>query len=215
MCGRYPWSAALNLTAYITYFRRVVDAVRSVNNSNFRIVWNPAGRYQFGQPNCLNPPWLAYPGDEYVDVIGVDLYDQDWSVYAPGWDQGLNETQRQQVWQQQWAAYQYGQYGLEDMLTFAEQHDKQLAVCEWGLKPLDDHGGGDNSVYMQAMYSWLTSGRVFPRLLYQAYYDSEDSIISGAPLNLEQTAFPIAAAMYKRLFGPDNAFWSSSSAQQQ
>ena len=47
--------------------------------SNFRFVWNPdAGAFtQAGYSVAA-----AYPGDAYVDVIGLDAYDQSWAIAA-------------------------------------------------------------------------------------------------------------------------------------
>lgn len=207
MC-RYPWSAALNLTAYVSYFQHIVTAVRSANNSKPLIIWNANGLYQYGSPNTLNPPWLAYPGDQYVDVIGVDLYDQDWTVYSADWQANLTQSQIEAVWQSQWLTYRDGLYGLNDFLAFAIAHNKPLAVSEWGLKPVDSHGGGDNTVYVQGMYEWLTNSTVYPHILYQAWYDEEDSTLSRAPLNPTNTDFPNSATLYKQLFGPNNPRWA-------
>ena len=206
--SRYPWSAAQNLTAYVSYFQRIATAVRSANNSQPVVVWNANAMYQHGTPGSLNPPWLAYPGDAYVDAIGVDLYDQDWAAYTPGWQANLTQAQVEAVWRQQWAAYRDGPYGLNDFLQFAVAHNKPLAVCEWGLKPTDDHGGGDNTLYVQGMYDWLSNSTVYPHILYQAWYDEEDSTLSRAPLNPSNTAFPNAAKLYQQLFGPRNPRWA-------
>ena len=206
---RYPWSAAQNLTAYVSYFQHIVTAVRSANNSKPTIIWNANAMYQYGtDPSSLNPPWLAYPGDEYVDVIGVDLYDQDWSSYTPGWQTNKTQAQIEAVWEAQWIKYRDGQYGLNDFLAFAIAHKKPLAVSEWGLKPIDAHGGGDNVVYLQGMYSWLTNSTTYPHILYQSWYDEEDSTLSRAPLNPDNTNFPNAAVLYKQLFGPNNTVWA-------
>ena len=209
----YEWSAALNLTAFISYFKHIATTFHSVPHGQFKVIWNPNALYQHGTPNTLNPPWLAYPGDEFVDYIALDLYDQDWAVYAPGWSSNLTQPQIEAVWKSQWTAYQKGLYGLDDFLAFAIQHNKSLAVAEWGLKPIDSHGGGDNVIYVQSMYDWLTSPSVYPHILYQSWYDEEDSTISRAPLNPNNTAFPNSAKLYKALFGPSNPFWSSPAAQ--
>ena len=72
----YPWSAALNLTAYLAYWQQIVTTFRAVPNGRCKAIWNPNALYQHGTPDTLNPPWLAYPGDEFVDAIACDLYDQ-------------------------------------------------------------------------------------------------------------------------------------------
>ena len=51
--------------------------MRSVAGEHFRFVWNPdAGAFtQSGYSVAA-----AYPGDAYVDVIGLDAYDQSWAT---------------------------------------------------------------------------------------------------------------------------------------
>ena len=60
---------------YAAYFRQIVTAIRSVPGEHFRFVWNPDAiafadaHYDVG---------LAYPGNRYVNVVGLDTYDQSW-----------------------------------------------------------------------------------------------------------------------------------------
>ncbi len=51
--------------------------MRSVAGENFRFEWNPdAGAFtQSGYSVAA-----AYPGNAYVDVIGLDAYDQSWAT---------------------------------------------------------------------------------------------------------------------------------------
>ena len=78
----------------------------------------------------------------------------------------------------------------------------------------DARGGGDNVVFVQSLYTWLTAPHVYPHILYHAYYDEEDSTLSRHPLNPNNTAFPNSAQLYQRLFGPSNPFWASPAATQ-
>ena len=62
-----PWAAAGRAEEFVGAYRRFVDAFRSVSRQ-FRFEWNVnAGGTQ------MNPA-DAYPGDGYVDVIGMDFY---------------------------------------------------------------------------------------------------------------------------------------------
>jgi len=98
------------------------------------------------------------------------------------------------------------------MFNFSRSKNKQFAICEWGLATPDSHGGGDNIVYIQQMYNWMTQATVYPYLLYQAYYDAGDSIISGPPLSPVNTNYPNSSKLYRSLFGPTNPFWTSALA---
>lgn len=69
----YPWAADRRTAAYLGCFRHIVDAMRAVPAQHFAFLWNPAlGTNQF-------PATEAYPGDEYVDYVGVDVYDTSWT----------------------------------------------------------------------------------------------------------------------------------------
>jgi len=47
-----------------------------------------------------------------------------------------------------------GYYGLDYWSSFARQHNKPLALVEWGVwNRGDGHGGGDNPSFIQVCYS--------------------------------------------------------------
>ncbi len=62
---------------FALYFQQIVTAMRSVAGEHFRFEWNPdAGAFtQSGYSVAA-----AYPGNAYVDVIGLDAYDQSWAT---------------------------------------------------------------------------------------------------------------------------------------
>ncbi len=87
----YPWSCTVNSGdpgKYVAAFRHVVDIFRDVGANNACFVWSP---------NYASPPAVVgqcadltrlYPGDEYVDFIGVSAY--NWgrdTSRGPGWSQ--------------------------------------------------------------------------------------------------------------------------------
>ena len=63
--------------SFASYFQQIVTAMRSVPGEQFRFVWDPdAGAFtQAGYSVAA-----AYPGNAYVDVIGLDAYDQSWAT---------------------------------------------------------------------------------------------------------------------------------------
>ncbi|MFR9756191.1 glycoside hydrolase family 26 protein [Streptomyces sp. TR06-5] len=113
-----------NPEAWQEYWRRIVATMRSVPGQEFRFDFAPArGRDAV--------PWTrCYPGDRYVDIIGMDSYDQ-----PPG------ETFREQVRQP---------YGLQAQVDFAEKHGKEISYPEWGL-----FREGDNPDYVRSMLDWI------------------------------------------------------------
>ena len=65
----FAWSGQADPGSFITYWRNAVDAMRAVSGSSFRFDWNPIAGGSF-------PVDALYPGDAWVDVIGLDVYDQ-------------------------------------------------------------------------------------------------------------------------------------------
>ncbi len=64
--SRYPWTNGTP-ELYINAYRRFVDICRE-QGKKFRFVWSPAGEVG------LEKYW---PGDEYVDIIGLSIYSFD------------------------------------------------------------------------------------------------------------------------------------------
>ena len=142
----YPWSAQGNGDAYIRAFRHVHDVMRVVA-PELRFEWN-AARNTFAEHG---PD--AYPGDEYVDVIGLDTY------YDPL--KGDPVPLVEDVWTRRYAAV------LQEHLAFAQAHDKPVSYAEWAV------GGVDDPAYIHRMRGWFealpTSGP--GHLLYQSYWN--------------------------------------------
>lgn len=68
----FPWSEATNGNSagqYVQAWRRIVDVARSAGGTNITWVWCPNAIY----PGSL-PLAGLYPGDDYVDWLGIDAY---------------------------------------------------------------------------------------------------------------------------------------------
>lgn len=119
-----------------TYWNRIVTAMRSVPGQKFRFDFTPNRG-----PDDI--PWTqCYPGDDTVDIVGMDSYDQ-----PPG------DTFEDQV---------KGPYGLQAQVDFAAAHKKQISYPEWGL-----FRNGDNTAYMRGMLAWFDAHKP----LYQTITD--------------------------------------------
>lgn len=124
----YRWSASPAYgapdpgrpAAWIAAFRRDALAVRSTC-PRCRIVWNPALYRQKIAPD------RAYPGDDVVDVIGVDAYNVP---RFPTPSPAAN-------WAQTYGPI--SDWGVADFVRFAARHGKPLAYPEWGT-PADKSG---------------------------------------------------------------------------
>ncbi|MFD9333569.1 glycosyl hydrolase [Streptomyces sp. NPDC060028] len=120
-CGPDPenWKA---------YWKRVVNTMRSVPGQEFKFDFAPnRGTDAIGWSKC-------YPGDDVVDIIGMDSYDQ-----APG------RTFDEQISQP---------YGLQEHVDFAKAHGKRISFPEWGL-----YRRGDNPEYVRRMLKWIEQTR--------------------------------------------------------
>jgi hypothetical protein len=172
----YPWNAAKDPAAFVTYWRRVVATIRRVPGADFRFDWTAS----LGTGTI--DPARVYPGDDYVDIIGLDAYDQGW---YPGY----------QVPEKRWRALLEQPNGLNWHRDFAAGHDKPVSFPEWGLtvRP-DGHGGGDNRYYIERMHDWISASNV----AYHAYfeYDAPDG-----DHRLTSGRFPLGAQRFKELFG--------------
>jgi hypothetical protein len=122
----YSGRCAPDAAAWKGYWRRIVAVMRSVPGQRFRFDFTPVrGRQAI--------PWTeCYPGDDVVDIVGMDSYDQE-----PG------RTFRDFVTQP---------YGLQAQADFAAAHGKPMSYPEWGL-----YDYGDDAAYICAMHSWLTT----------------------------------------------------------
>ena len=132
-----PWSVAGgNHEEYKNAFQHIVTVMRTIlPELQFCYNWT-------GEGNEINPDdpgktfaESAYPGKNFVDVIGVDVYD------ANTWSKNLKD--------------------LNHARDMAIRHNKPLAIPEWGLwhnhlypgKPGDE----DNPAFIQNMVDYMNS----------------------------------------------------------
>lgn len=106
------------------YWQRIVTTMRSVPGQKFKFDFTPnRGRDAI--------PWTqCYPGDEFVDIVGMDSYDQ-----PTGTDFAEQVSEP---------------YGLKQHVEFAKAHGKEISYPEWGL-----FRNGDNEEYMRKMLAWM------------------------------------------------------------
>jgi len=129
----YIWSATDPAT-WVKCWQQIVTSARATA-PNLRWDWN----VNRGVSRGLTDPTKAYPGNAYVNTIGVDSYDQWPPVNATnGWNKQLNGTQ-----------------GLSYWLNFAIAHGKKLAIPEWGNMTTGGDPGGDDPAYVNDMLGFF------------------------------------------------------------
>jgi hypothetical protein len=159
---------------FAKYFQQIVTAMRSVPDENFKFVWNPDG-YVF-QPNSSYDVALAYPGNAYVDVIGIEAYDESWAVpQTPinAWNSLLPVLT---------AAHQ-----------FAAARGKPLAFPEWGVTICPNgHGMGDDPLYINNFTAWMkdpSNDVAYESLFDVVADDGVNAFMTGGDFPRSLTAF--------------------------
>jgi hypothetical protein len=192
--GQSGAASAIGSANFGKSFARCITQMRTVNGFTPWVEWN------FSIENVNHSTLdadLAYPGDQYVDSIGVDIYDQ--GAYY-GWQfNGINYTisSHAEVWAQELLR------DLSTQYAFALKHDKPMGITESGpIIKTDGHGGGDTYSFNDMLSWWAVE---HPRLKYLAIYnaidgtaDSRLSVNTGpdsAPVYTDATSvYPKAAA---------------------
>lgn len=122
----YSHRCGPNPDAWKQFFRHVVGTMRSVPGQRFLFDFNPTrGRDAIPWPQC-------YPGDDVVDIIGMDAYDRPQGL---SFQDQVNEP-----------------YGLRDHAKFARERGKPISFPEWGL-----FENGDDPDYIRGMADWMRS----------------------------------------------------------
>lgn len=164
--GWFPWSAKGHEADYVDAFRQFVTTFRSVSNK-FKFEWNVANG-ESGMDVAK-----AYPGDHYVDVIGMDFY------YNTAWD---NPDPAQA-----WNSMVTRKYGLQWLEDFAKAHGKPTAYSEWGVN--SDNAGP----FIAKAQEWFASHNV----LYQNYWNTNSAF--AGKLSSEQ--YPATGDAFQAAFG--------------
>lgn len=155
----YPWTiggaGGTNQTAanYAASFQRFASYIRE-KLPGVLIDWCPLSDH------TLPDAW--YPGDEYVDVIGNDVYCKQ-AFHANSFRPFLTQTA-----------------GLYWQEKFASVHGKLMSYPEWAI----DYTSG--AAWIKAMAEWMHRPRAC-RVAYQCYWNSNDivnSALTSKPLNL-------------------------------
>jgi hypothetical protein len=161
------WFAGGNEADYITAFRRVVDIFRRAS-PDFRYDWCP------GWGNQDAPADKAYPGDDVVDIIGLDVYDFKHDGSA----------------EERWTRfYVEAPFGLKWHREFASQHAKPMSYPEWGVGQF-----GDNPFFIEKIHEWFAANE--DRIAYALYFD-----VDGAwPTQIDNNQFPHSQSKFRALF---------------
>jgi len=161
------WFAGGHEADYIRAFRRVVDIFRR-HSSEFTVDWCPGWGPQDSAAD------LAYPGDDVVDIIGLDVYDFRY------------EGSPDERWEN---FFLKAPFALEWHRDFAVRHHKPMSYPEWGVGQF-----GDNPFFIRKMHDWLLAHR--DSIAYAAYFD-----VDGLwPTQIDSGRFPNSEKLFRKLF---------------
>lgn len=136
----YPWGGTVNGNSpddYAPAFRHIVEIFRSEGATNVSFVWCPNNE---SVPNTAANGIAAYfPGDAYVDVVGLDGYNFGSSFSWSSW--------------RSFSDLFTGSYATVTRLS-----TRPVVICETGCST----AGGNKSAWLAQMFSALSTS--FPRV---------------------------------------------------
>ncbi len=209
---------------FIKAWQNVVKTVKATvkakdPNIKVKFLWNPT------DSNVQIETAKFYPGDAYVDYIGFDSYDADYTgVYKSGVQP--DKATQQKAWtnsvrpRMQWfsdfaSAANASPANPKSRNGYIAGKNVPLIVGEWGLWQVDAKGrgaGGDNPSYIQNMFDWMSDPKnnVYMECYFETPSDGVSTLWPGghpAPgsgnpsWGTSGTPYPKAAAKYRELFG--------------
>jgi hypothetical protein len=149
-------------------FASEVTALRQAAGEHFLIDWDPnAGKGGYPYANF-------YPGNSYVDIMGLDLYDVDSN--SPNTSATFSQLANEP-------------FGLADFEAFAAAQGKPMSFPEWGLETTPS---GDDPGYVNGMGSTVANGD----FAFETYFDVVDGNTS-----LLSSSTPLSLDAYQEWFG--------------
>jgi len=169
----YPWSRCMAAdqdgyaSNYIAAFRHLVEAFRAVS-PQYRFCFNPNADI-WGQPR----PWDCYPGNDWCDLIGLDLYDQPDASHPDPVDR--------------WASVQ--QPALDDLWWHSNELGRPIALPEWGAGK-----AGDNPYFVDKASEWIKGSQLGGGRILQSYWN--EAVWEGAAYTAGLNDFPLQKARF-------------------
>ncbi len=185
---------------FVPAFRNIVTAMRSVSGAHFKFIWNPIVSSSASCPGGNLEKF--YPGDQYVDVVSLDVYDmvgQQTSNSARWTDlvNGVNGGQWTSVQPAAINGQSFHGYGLSWLAAFGKEHGKLIGLPEWGLEAANQQGGGDDPYFVTQMADWIKANATGPAI----FWNSGGGTLPLTIKNYTNGGTPAATAAFKAAFG--------------
>ena len=135
-----------------------------------------------------------WPGDDAVDVVAVDFYDNGVVAYVTSdaaWNSLVDRVDAN------------GPVGIGAWYRYAKAHGKRFGVPEWGLT--DPKGGGraptDRTVYIRRMHDFFATVARAGDLAFESYYNWDLNATGTHQLYPVVGRHRRSSALYRKLFG--------------
>jgi hypothetical protein len=179
------WHATNDTAAFIACWNHVASAIKSTDPEAL-CDWTINSHFT-PSDSCMGDATNCYPGDQYVDYIGIDDYDE----YPPSTTTPFDTI-----------ATATG--GITWIYDFAVRHQKRFAVGEWGVvSSAGTNGGGDNPAFVENMHDWFVAHAAVG--LYESYFSISSEVDSQIVDNTTMSCGcdnPMASAKYLSLWHP-------------
>jgi hypothetical protein len=179
------WHATNDTQQFKDCWNHVAAAIKSTDPQAL-LDWTVNSKYT-PTDSCNGDATNCYPGDTYVDYVGIDNYDE----YPPSTTTPFDTI-----------ATASG--GVTWIYDFAMAHHKRFAVGEWGVvSGAGSNGGKDNPAFVQNMFAWFQAHASTG--LYESYFSypmEVDSKIIDNTTGACGCDNPMASAKYKALYHP-------------
>jgi beta-mannanase len=142
---------ALTVQDFVDAWRRVVDIFRQEGVTNIALVWTPVTPTPPGFDWGRDENWQAYyPGDDYVDWVGADLY--PWG--EPAW--------------------------LEPVYQFGLAHNKPFFLAEFGIRQEETSLTHQQHIqWLKDVFNYVESHPRIKVVLYFNYRTSPDKNLNS------------------------------------
>jgi hypothetical protein len=191
------------LNDFVPAFRNIVTSMRSVSGGSFKFIWNPIDTSNSSCPGVHLEN--LYPGDSYVDVVALDVYD------AIGTKISSNVTRYTDLLNGVGAGgyvavspnaingqtFTAQGYGLKWIAAFGKEHKKEISLPEWGLMTTSQNaGGGDDAYFVTQMADWIKANATGPEL----FWNTGNGTMPLDIPNYTSGNTPAATAAFKAAF---------------
>jgi hypothetical protein len=184
-----PWSA-YDTEQWKACYRHAANAVRA-GDPSVVLDWT-INSHGTAANVCGGVSTNCYPGDDVVDIVGIDNYDM--APSASSRDEFNRIADKAD--------------GLNWLYAFAVSHGKKFSVGEWGVAPRSVYNStGENPWFIYLMSQWFNEHR--EHLAYEAYFNDCDAGVGSnlfLPGSSSCTENHKAAYMYRW-------FWHDPSLQ--